>query len=383
MTAIGNILSLLRDTEGLSRADIVRATGLSSAATTKITAQILAEGYARETRAEDFTGIGRPPVTISLCPDARLVCGIHLSAGKVAIALTNLRLEPVAETRFGFDTASSPDEVIERTVAAANDLFERNGTLRQDIVGVGVGVPGRVDAAQRINTHAVATGWYDVPFADRFEAAFDLPVALQHNATAIALAETWFGAGRTAESTLHVFMGRGTGGGLAYASRALAPARIGGPIELGHIVIDQNGASCACGGRGCLETVFAERPLLKALGLDEVPPEGLIAAAMRTPEWDGIYDAFLRALATTVTLIAPEAVVLGGHLEVAPPEFTDRLRQDLGGRIMQQQRVGLTIGPTLLGPGVGVRGAACVGLDRFFYAAGPSRQRPAHHRVTT
>lgn len=377
MTSIGEILSLLRETGEQSRADLARMTGLSSAAATKITAKLIEGGYIEERRAEAFSGLGRPPVMLALRPDARLVCGIHLSAGRVGVALADLHLNVVAEDRFEFPLDQAAAEVTAKTIQATNRLIERHGVARQDIIGVGVGVPGRVDTAQRVNTHAVVTGWCDVPFADMFELALGLPVVLQHNATAIALAESWFGAGHRAQSTLHVFMGHGTGGGLAYGFGAQGPARIGGPIELGHIVIDPQSRPCACGGRGCLETVFSEMPLLAVLHSDTVPAEGLIAAVMKTPQWPEIYDAFLRVLATTITLIAPEAVVLGGHLQAAPPEFLAALRHDLFARIMPQQRVSLTIQPTQLGANVGVRGAACAGLQKFFYEAGPERQRVA------
>lgn len=370
--AAGQILTMLRDSGPASRADLARATGLSSAGLTKTTAQLMQQEVLDERQPDDHSGLGRPPVQLSLRADGRFAIGIHLSPGSAGLVVTDTLLNVRAEDSFAFDLAIPIDDLVARTARATSRLIETSGVPRSRIVGIGLGVPGGVDRTRRINTHSTFTSWSQAPFAALFEDHLALPTILEHNATAIALAETQFGAERHSARMLHVFMGRGIGAGMAQGTLAAGREGPRGPVEIGHIVLDPDGRPCRCGGRGCLETYFSEQPLLDLAGLQAVPPQGLIAAAMGSTAWPDLYERFLQALATTVTLLSPNSVVLGGHLHAAPDAFLADLRRDLPGRVMPQHRQGLTIERTALKGPVGARGAACVGLEEFFYRAGPA-----------
>lgn len=372
MNATGQILTLLRDGGPASRADLVRATGLSSAGLTKITASLVQQGLLDDRQPKEHNGLGRPPVALSLRAGARHVVGIHLSAGQVCVVIADILLNVVAQDGFAFDLSTPVDVLVARAAFVTARLIETNSLPRSRIVGIGVGLPGGVDKTRRVNTHSSFTNWTNVPFAELFEDRLGLPTILEHNATAIALAETQFGRERKSARTLHVFMGRGIGAGLAQGVLSTERGAPRGPVEIGHIALDPDGPACRCGGRGCLETYFSEGPILCKLGLDAVPPEGLIAAAMNTDLWPGLYQRFLQTLSTTVTLLSPDSVVLGGHLNAAPDEFLSDLRRDLPRRVMQQQREGLAINRTRLKNPIGARGAACVGLEAFFYRTGPT-----------
>ena len=369
--ATGQILKLLRDAGPASRADLVRATGLSSAGLTKVTAVLVQQGVLDERQLDDHSGLGRPPVQLSLRAGSRHVAGIHLSAGQACVVLSDVLLNVTAQEGFEFDIATPVDALIARTARMTSQLIEASGVPRSRIVGIGVGLPGGVDRTRRINIHSSFTNWTNIPFADLFEDHLGLPVVLEHNATAIALAEAQFGRDRNSARTLHVFMGRGIGAGLAQGVLSTERGAPRGPVEIGHIVLDPEGPACRCGGRGCLETYFSEQPILQRAGLDAVPPEGLIAAAMATDAWPDLYQRFLQALSTAVTLLSPDSVVLGGHLNAAPDRLLTDLRRDLPRRVMQAQRENLTINRTGLDEPVGARGAACVGLEAFFYRSGP------------
>lgn len=371
-TATGQVLTLLRDGGPASRADLARASGLSSASLSKAAAVLMEQGILDEGPAEGGAGPGRPSLRLALRPRARAAIGIHLSPGRASVALTDVLLGLCAQDSLDFDLALPPEDLAARTARLAQGVIEAAGLPRARLLGVGIGVPGGVDRTQRVNTHSAFTNWSDIPFADMFEQALGLPATLEHNATAIALAEALFAEDRVAGRTLHILMGKGIGAGLAEHSPGLGADPARGPVEIGHIVLDPDGAPCRCGGRGCLETVFAEQPLLAQAGLAAVPPEGLVAAAMAGAGWPALYGRFLHALATTVTLLAPQRIVLGGHLARAPEALFEDLRRDLPARVMPQQRVGLTIARTGLEGPVGARGAACVALERFFYRNGPA-----------
>lgn len=366
-TGAGQILTHLRDEGPTSRAELARQTGISSAGVTKITAQLLADGIVRE-REVPGQSIGRPPVFLSLRPRARRVLAIHLEVGRIRVALCDLSLGRGPIMTGDFDPEAPVEEVIAATVRLARAVLEAEGSAPGEVLGVGVGLPGAVDATRRSNVLSILAGWRNVPFADAFEAALGLPVVLEHNATAIAMAEARYGDGRDAASILHLFLGRGIGGGFAQTG----PGERCAQVEIGHVVVSPGGPTCRCGGQGCLERFFSEEPLRDIVGEPDLPRSDLVGAAMLRPEWPDVFEHFLQALSTTVTLLGPERIVLGGDLNTAPDTFLAALRRELPLRIMPQQRERLSIERTSLPEPAGVNGAACVALEAFFYTAGPA-----------
>jgi Transcriptional regulator/sugar kinase len=369
----GEVLTLLRDRGPTSRAELARTIGVSAAALSKITAHLISTGQVMEEEAAPSASqLGRPPVNISLVNDGHFLVGAHFGAGRVGLIITDAVLAARATKRFDFNPkTTSAEALIERAGREINQLIDSCGVYRRKVRGVGISVPGAVDRDGRFNVYSSFADWHEVPFADRIEEIVGLPAVVEHNATAIALSEARFGAGRDMDTILYVYMRSGIGAGLAHsAAVARAPAHRG-PVEMGHIVLDPAGPACRCGGRGCLETVFSEAPLLAGLGLDAVPAGGLIAAAMEDARvWAPAYERFVQALATTVTLMSPDLVILGGHLGEAPERLFSDLRRDLPPRVMPQQRAKLRVERTSLGPDASAKGAACVGLEKFVYAEG-------------
>ncbi|NDW01124.1 ROK family protein [Yangia sp. PrR002] len=355
----------------MSRADLTRETGLSSAGVTKITAQMRLEGIIREGSASEAAAIGRPPVTVEINSECRYVLAIHLGARQVHVALSDVSLSLSLTETLAYDLSEPTDALVARIAELARGLIARSAVPADRILGVGIGVPGSVDETRRVNTHSILTGWHDVHFADAFEAELGLPAVVEHNATALALAECCYGVGKEAESLLYLLLGKGIGAGYAQTG----PMGRRSAVEIGHVVVEPGGRPCRCGGRGCLERFFSEEPLRALVGNPELSRSALLSAAMNHPEWDKVSEAFLLALGTTVTLLGPEMIVLGGDLSGAPEAFVSRLREELPGRVMPQQRNNLRIERARFTDPAGAYGAACIALESFFYATGPVAPR--------
>lgn len=364
----GEILTRLRDHGAMSRAELSRVTGISSAGVTKIMTQMIREGLVRECDPSGAFSIGRPATTVEICPEARHVLGIHLGAWQVHIALSDAALNLSHTRSITYDLSEPVDGLTTRVSDLARSVLRDGALPFSHILGVGVGVPGSVDASRRVNTHSVLTGWRDIAFAEAFEQSLGLPVVLEHNATAMAMAEACYGAGRAAESILYLLLGKGIGGG--FVQTAGVDRR--SVVEIGHVVVEPGGRPCRCGGRGCLERFFSEDPLIALLGNPDLPRSALVAAVMERPEWPQLYEYLLQAMSTTVTLFGPERVVLGGDFNAAPERFFEDIRRDLPPRVMPQQRLKLQIERTSLDEPVGVQGAAGVALEQFLYSNGPS-----------
>ncbi|WIJ27014.1 ROK family protein [Devosia sp. RR2S18] len=328
---------------------------------------LIANGNVEATDTAVATGVGRPANRLALIPEHSYVLGLHFGVGRVGAVLTDCLLNVRARGNHILDLeATTIEDVLALAVIAAKGLIETSGVPRGKIKGIGVGVPGRVDPSGRNGLNAFfSKGQLGFPFADVLEEQLGLPVLLSHNVTAMAMAETLYGAGKGAGTLLNIYMRRGIGAGLM--QNGAGGAFRSSAVELGHVRVQEDGQPCHCGRSGCLETILSEQPLLEMLQTKSIPSDGLLRAAMaKETEWSGIYSSLVDVLATATTLLEPDLILLSGHLGEAPPALLDDLRRDLPSRVMPQLRP-MKIERAVLQPDAGALGAACVGLEQFVY----------------
>lgn len=388
VTSRGHVLSLLRDAGPLSRIELSRRSELSPTTMTRVVAQMLDDGCVAEVEGGGDAGrLGRPPTEVALVPDAFTVCGIQLGAGFARIGLCDLLARPTHETGFEFSTSQPPEQVLTELGRRVNALMDGAGVGRRRLLGIGVAVPGPVDAGQRRNLLSIILGWRDVDVADALEDAVGKPTVVDPNVRAMAVAETRFGLGRAANSLAYVYVRTGVGAGLVFNGE---PFRGGthGDVQLGHLRVVEKGRRCACGAYGCLETVASERHLLEQLSaLGDGELESPLAAArdsgrdllsaLEAAAASGfrpaaqILDEFTEHLTTGLTsvvnLLNPELILLGGIFAEAPEVTFDRVRARLRAEVFPLLRDAVRVERSGLGLDAGVIGAAAVALDRFFY----------------
>jgi glucokinase-like ROK family protein len=144
------------------------------------------------------------------------------------------------------------DTLVEIVDRLLTDVSARN----VDLLGVGVGVPGLIDAGKGMLRSSSSASWIpelrDVPLADRLSSQTGVPAFVDNDVNALALAESTFGLGRGASSLVVLAIGTGIGGGLILNSE-LVRGTSGYAGEFGHVTVNFRGPLCGvCGGRGCL-----------------------------------------------------------------------------------------------------------------------------------
>lgn len=233
-------------------------------------------------------------------------------------------------------------------------------TLRgPDTVAIAVVVPGVVDIAAGIVRWAANLPWHDLPLRARLSTALQLPVLLEHDVSAAAVAE----CGEDAQDLL--FVGLGTGiAGRHLVRGQLWRGAFGTAGEIGHVTVDPDGEQCACGQRGCLE-VYASaagiaRRYAAAGGLGELTAEEIAARldcdAVAARIWQEAVDALGIALANDVLIADPSVIVLGGGLSGAGELLLDPLRKVLSARLLW--RPVPEVRRSVFGAEAGQRGAA-------------------------
>jgi glucokinase len=190
-------------------------------------------------------------------PNNSLVVGVDIGGTKVAAGLVNPNGEIKTQVRTPMVTNRGPDEGLAAVVSAIDLLFARDAKARSLIRGIGICAPGPLDP----NTGVVinppnVTCWRSFPLADKIRKVYGVPVKVENDANAAALAEAYWGAGRGFHNIFYAGIGTGIGTGIVCDNR-IYNGRTGAAAEGGHMSIDYHGPPCGCGKPGCIEILAA------------------------------------------------------------------------------------------------------------------------------
>ena len=179
--------------------------------------------------------------------------GVDLGATKIQTVVVDEDNAVLGEAKTETPRSGGPKDVAEKIEGAVRDAVGAGGIAVEDLTGLGVGSPGAVDQEAGTVAHARNLPDWDAPYplAETLAQALGTPVRLDNDVKVAVTAELELGAGRPYASFVGVWWGTGVGGGIVL-DRQLWRGR-GAAGEIGHIVIERDGARCPCGRRGCLE----------------------------------------------------------------------------------------------------------------------------------
>ena len=250
------------------------------------------------------------------------VIGVDVGGTKVAAAI-------VAHDGTVAARVEHPTEV-ESEQALLSQLDGLVEELRRgaEVAALGFGLPSRIDQRRGRAIASVNVPLTDVDFRDRMRERHGLPVGIDNDANAAAIAEWHAGAARGARDVVMLTLGTGVGGGLILDGKPYRGAT-GSGAELGHVVVELDGLPCRCGGRGHLES-YATGLAAGALAREHIGPDSdahdLVrraqageAAALSLLARIGRYVG--AAIASFVNALEPELVVIGGGFGEAAGEF--------------------------------------------------------------
>ena len=265
---------------------------------------------------------------------------IALDVGGTAMKGAVLRGDAAPPGYYAWSTprADGPDVVVAAVLHAVDALMLH----APDAVGVGLVVPGFVDDLAGVAVYSENIGWRDVAFRDLVHERTGLPVGFGHDVRAGGLAERTLGAARGVDDVLFLPIGTGISGIMYVGGRLVEGRDVG---EIGHIDVGFD-VECACGGHGCLEAVASAASVARRYsaitgivvpGAKEVLDLAASDDPVATRVWDDAVTGLARALATYVSLLCPERIVIGGGLSGAGEALLDPLRQRLR-RLLVWQR---------------------------------------------
>jgi glucokinase len=186
-----------------------------------------------------------------------LVVGVDIGGTKVAAGLVDRNGEIKTQVRTPMVANREAGEGLAAVVSAINLLFDHDAKARTLIRGIGICAPGPLDPTTGvvINPPNVPC-WRNFPLAAEVEKVYRVPVKVENDANAAALAEAYWGAGRGYRHIFYAGVGTGIGTGIVCGGR-IYNGRTGAAAEGGHMSIDYRGPLCGCGKPGCIEVLAA------------------------------------------------------------------------------------------------------------------------------
>lgn len=327
------LLRLLREQGPTSRTDLAELSGLSNGAVTRIVGELIDEGFLVERSIGVSTG-GRRPVLLDLDTSVRVVAGLKVMDDEILAVLIDIKGAVVADACIPL-RSHAVDGVLDSAASAIANLMTSIGTPRARLAGVGLCMPGSIDWRAGVCRLSPFFGWVDVPVAELLRARTGVPVFVDNDVNALAVAESLFGRCRQLRDFAVVTLGRGVGAGLVCAGRVYRGSG-GGAGEFGHTVSQIGGRRCECGKSGCLEAYVGEHAVLSRVhelggSYANVDVDGFVALARANDRaaatiYAEVTERLGVAIANLINLFDPELVVIGGEAAYLTESFVADVR---------------------------------------------------------
>ncbi|MGP7959844.1 ROK family transcriptional regulator [Sanguibacter sp. A247] len=366
------VLHAVQQRGALTQVELAGVTGLSPATVSNIVKELTAAGVLA---TAPTSRSGRRAQQVTLARSLGLVAGVHFGFRTLRVALADTAHRVVAEVRMPLPPDHRADFGLDRVVMVIDELLEQVDASRAELLRVGVAVAAPVDPATgTVSTRGLLRGWDGVSVPDVLAAELAVPVHVDNDANLGALAEHRSGAARGRDNAVYVRISHGVGAGLVLGGR-LHRGRAGAAGEIGHVSIDENGAVCRCGNRGCLEMYVASAALIAVLA----PSHGHLSlsavlerAAAGDPGCSRVVEDAGRhlgaAVATLCTTLDPDVVVIGGPVAGAGEILLGPLRSVLARRAFPTFAGAVDVVVGELGPEAELRGALLLALDHVNFS---------------
>jgi predicted NBD/HSP70 family sugar kinase len=235
------VLDLIRRVRrGMSRVEIAERTGLALQTVSNASRRLIEDGLVVE-GDKQITGPGKPRVILELDPLSRYAVGVHLDPTIITCVLLDLRGDIVAHRQVRTAAAATPSEILAQIAETIDGLIDAAAVSREKLLGVGIAAPGPIDSARgAIVDPPLLEGWKDVPLRDAIGEATGLPVVLEKDVIAAAVAELWTAGDDAREDFAFFYIGTGIGIGIALDGDVVRGSS-GNAGEGGTIVIPSAG----------------------------------------------------------------------------------------------------------------------------------------------
>jgi glucokinase len=296
----------------------------------------------------------------------KFIISIDLGGTNLKVALLDLNYKIIDREVLSTRTFMEKDDLILGIVYSVNRFIKYNVLSKDEVLGVGLGLPGPVDAkAGIVHFFPNIPGWREVKLKDILKKELGIQVFIDNDAKLMSLAEYKLGAAKGLHNALCMTLGTGIGGGIILNGK-LYRGYNNAAGEVGHLPINEKGAYCNCGSVGCLEAYVGNKRIIshaRKIFKRNISLEELSALAARNNRsaidiWrkTGAHLGF--ALAGVVNLLNLDAIVIGGGVANAGKVLFDSINDTLKKQAMSVQAKHVKVIKAKLGNEAGLIGAA-------------------------
>ena len=329
----GLVFQQLATQDSCSRIDLAKSSKLSKMAISNIINEFLETGLVIED-PEIVRGTRSNPIQLTLAPTAPKVLGVLLHRRSCEATVCDFSMKIVASKAITLPKLYTADELMDYIFAMTDELVKSF----QDIVGIGIGSIGPVDALRGVILNPPHFNQIiNLNIRDRFTDRYNLPTFLDHHYNCAALAESYYGSGKGCGNLMYLGMTYGVGLG-AICGGKLFSNHNGYSSEIGHVTVDFNGPVCNCGKRGCL-SLYARPPRI----IQEVASSPLIGKEMSFQEicdncdhpaidqilMNYMITPLVYALSSAINLMNSDLILLGDDAALLPDRYLGYLEQRL------------------------------------------------------
>jgi glucokinase-like ROK family protein len=379
------VLNCIREHGPLPRVAIARHTGLSRPTVSSLMEILLRERLVREGELMNSSAVGgRRAVEVHFNASAGYVLGVDVGRTHLTMMLANLAAEIQARHSEPFDSSQGAEACLPLLSTRLRAFIEAADTRWDQIVGIGMGVPGPIDTSRRqLVSPPRLPGWDRINLYAAMHHELQVPVFLDNDANMGTLGESRYGAGRGVENMAYIKLGTGIGGGMIM--NGVIYRGSGSAGEIGHVTIDADGPECACGNRGCLEALagagaivedasreasHAVRDIADVIRAAQEGDPHCRAALERAGEYVGV------AVADVINLCNPTLILLDGGVSRAGELLLDPLRRTAAARSLPIAWASTTVQLAQLGDNAIALGAVSTVLDAAFGASSATLTSP-------
>jgi len=296
----------------------------------------------------------------------KYIIAIDLGGTNLKLALCNSSFRIIAKSILNTRQFRSKESLIQAIVDAINDFLKSRKLSKQQILGVGMGLPGPIDTRRGlVHFFPNIPGWKEVYLQKILERKLGLQVFLDNDANLMSLAEFKLGAAKGSVNAICITLGTGVGGGIII-DRKLYRAEGFAAGEIGHVPINEVGPKCNCGGTACLERYignnrikeFANKIFGREISLEEISDLAKKKNHNAVKIWQTVGTHLGVALVGQVNILNPDCIVIGGGVANAGKILFDRVKQVILQRAMSIQAKRVKVCKAKLGYDAGLIGAA-------------------------
>jgi predicted NBD/HSP70 family sugar kinase len=361
------IIEILEEQGTLTQAQLARVSGLSPATVSNIVKALVASGHAVR---ELTTSSGRRAHGISLTASRDIAVGVDIGRRHIRLIAATKQREVLAERFVQLPVGHAAERTIAAAVVEYEALLAETDRTREDVIGVGVGIPGPIDQRTRtVIDGAILPEWVGLNIPELLERAFGRPVRVENDANLGALGEVTFGDHVAERNLVYVKVATGIGAGIV-VDGALLSGAVGIAGEIGHVGLQTSDVICHCGNRGCLETVASTQTILGQLrqaGRTVTKSEDIVELAL---SGDVTTQRFLEDAGRAVgeacghiaNLLGPAVVVVGGPLAVLGEMFLGPIESSMRRHCVPLIRETVRLEPTSRGDQTEALGAVALVL---------------------